>query len=47
MRLNDNMRPKAGAFGRDGKIVDELLAQTVLRKEPFVEIVPSGWFVEQ
>ena len=34
-------------MGNNAKIVDELLAQTVLRKEPFVEVVPSGRFVEQ
>ncbi len=34
-------------LGNNGKITDELLAQTVLRKEPFVEIVSSGRLVEQ
>lgn len=34
-------------MGNNAKIIDNLLAQTILRKEPFVEVVPSGRFVEQ
>jgi len=29
------------------KLIDELLAKTVLSKKPFLEVVPSGRFVEQ
>jgi len=34
-------------MGNNAKIIDELLAQTILKKEPFAEVVPSGRFVEQ
>lgn len=34
-------------LGNNAKMIDELLSQTVLRKEPFVEVVPSGRVVEQ
>jgi hypothetical protein len=34
-------------MGNNAKLIDELLAQTVLSKKPFVEVVPSGRFVEQ
>ena len=33
--------------GNNAKMIDELLAQTVLKKKPFLEVVPSGRFVEQ
>jgi len=36
-----------GTRGTNAKIIDELLAQTVLRKEPFAEVVPLGRVVEQ
>jgi retron-type reverse transcriptase len=34
-------------MGNNAKIIDELLAQTVLSKKPYLEVVPSGRFVEQ
>ncbi len=34
-------------IGYNAKMIDELLAQTVLKREPSVEVVPSGRLVEQ
>jgi hypothetical protein len=34
-------------IGNNAKIIDELLAQTVLKREPSMEVVPSGRLVEQ